>query len=356
LNIVARAAATPAIPSLRGAVDCILGSQLADGAIPWFEDGPWDAWNHTECLMALLATGQREAAGAGFDFLADTQHADGAWLGGYGNALPFEADGLRIARVAAPEVRDSNFTAYPATGLWHAYLSGMGRNFVDRYWPMVRDAIDFVIVNQHPQGDVSWCSEAHRSPLDDAVLAGNASIYLSLAHAIALSNVVNDRRPHWQEAWARLGNTIRSRGDRFDRLGTDRSGFAMDWYYPILAGALPENVARRRLLSRQAQFIEQGRGCRCVASEPWATVAESAELAMVLIGLGLPRQARALLKWQEAHRDTDGVYWMGWQFELDIAWPVEKPSWTQAAMILAHDALENRSASGRILAGGITGA
>jgi hypothetical protein len=355
MSIVAHATATARTHPFQGAVDSILGNQLATGAIPWFEGGPWDAWNHTECLMALLATGEWDAARAGFEYLADAQQADGAWLGGYGNALPFEPDGMRIARVPAPKVRDTNFTAYPATGLWHAHLSGMGRKFVDRYWPMVRAAIDFVITNQHPEGDISWCSEAHGSSIDDSVLAGNASIYHSLGHAIALSNVVNDHQLHWHGARGRLRDAIRSPAHRFDRIGTDRSGFAMDWYYPILAGALPMNVARRRLLSGQARFIEAGRGCRCVATEPWATVAESAELAMVLIGLGLPRQARTLLKWQDAHRDADGAYWMGWQFELDIAWPVEKPSWTQAAMILAYDALENHSDASRILASGATG-
>jgi hypothetical protein len=356
MSSVARATRTARTLLARGAVDCILGNQLATGAIPWFENGPWDAWNHTECLMALLTSGEWGAAGAGFDHLAHAQQADGAWLGGYGNALPFEPDGMRIARVAAPEVRDTNFTAYPATGLWHAYLSGMSRIFVDRYWPMVRAAIDFVLPNQHPAGDISWCSEAHGAPIDDSVLAGNASIFLSLRHAMALAELMNDPQPHWRIACGRLRDVIQSPADRFDRIGTDRSAFAMDWYYPILAGALPMNIARRRLRAGSVRFIEPGRGCRCVASEPWATVAESAELAMTLIGLGLPRQASTLLSWQDAHRDEDGAYWMGWQFDLDIAWPVEKPSWTQAAMVLAYDALENCSAASRILAGGLRGA
>ena len=37
-----------------------------------------------------------------------TQAPDGSWLGGYGNALPMEGR-LKIARVAAPELKDANF-------------------------------------------------------------------------------------------------------------------------------------------------------------------------------------------------------------------------------------------------------
>ena len=60
----------------------------------------------------------------------------------------------------------------------------------------------------------------------------------------------------------------------------------MNWYYPALSGVLGTGAALAQLESRAASFAVLGLGCRCVASEPWVTVAESCELAMALLGLG----------------------------------------------------------------------
>jgi hypothetical protein len=338
------------LDGLDGALRTMLEAQRPDGAIPWFEDGPWDAWNHAECLMALEALGERDAADRGFDHLAASQAPSGAWLCGYGNALPMEGRD-RIARIAAPQVCDTNFAGYPATALWRLWLSRRDLALVRRHWPMVRAAIGFVISCQHPQGDVSWCGEAHATAQDDAVLAGCASLYASLDHAIALAAVVGDPQPAWTPARARLGAVIRTQPERFDRAGADRSGFAMDWYYPVLAGALGSEAGEARIAGSWARFVQPGRGCRCVASEPWATVAESAELALTLIRLGRRREAAELLDWQDAHRDLDGAWWMGWQFAEAIPWPLEKPTWTQAAMILAREALAGGSPAAGVLTG-----
>lgn len=347
-GIVASGRASADFAHLGGALNAILATQRAGGAIPWFEDGPWDPWNHAECLMALGVMGEWEAALAGFEHLATAQEADGGWLGGYGNALPMEGR-LRIARIPAPVVRDSNFAAYPATALWHTWLLTQDVGLVKRFWPMVRGAIDFVLRLQHPQGDVSWSAEAHGTTADDAVLAGNASIFKSIGHALLLAALVDDPQPGWAEARARLGVAIQTAPARFDRAGIDRSGFGMDWYYPALSGALPSEEALARLRFGRRRFVVDGLGCRCVVSEPWVTVAESAELAMALIGAGRRDLAVTLLGWQEARRDADGAYWMGWQYEEAIPWPQEKPSWTQAAMILAQDALTASTAANGVL-------
>jgi hypothetical protein len=335
--------------SLDAAVARILAVQTLDGAIPWYEAGPWDAWNHAECLMALAVAGRRDAVDRGFDYLAESQETAGGWLCGYGNAVPMEDD-ERVARTEAPQVRDTNFAAYPATAVWHRYRLSGDLSFVRRYWGMVRSAIDFVLRCQGRRGEVSWCSEAVGTDVDDALLAGNASIFKSVGHALLLARLMDDPQPAWGHARERLRRTILSFPERFDRRA-DRSGFAMDWYYPILAGVVPPAAAKARLRFHRSRFIEPQRGCRCVATEPWATVAESAELALTLVGLGLNREAAHLLAWQERHRDVDGAYWMGWQFQLDVAWPLEKPSWTQAVMILAHDALNRGSAAHDVLVG-----
>lgn len=343
-----RSRATAALGELRGAVQVIAQAQRADGAIPWFDDGPWDPWNHAECVMALAVMGERQAARAGLDYLQTTQGPDGSWLGGYGNALPMEGR-LKIARVAAPELKDANFIAYPALAVWHDFRLTGEAGEARRRWPMVRAAIDFVLSLQHPEGDISWCAEAHGGALDDAIVAGNASIHASLGAAIRLADLLGEPSDGWRQAHASLRNAILCRPDRFDRTGASRSGFAMDAYYPILAGVMPWMASLARLETRVAPFVVQGLGCRCVLGEPWFTVAESSELAMALIRLGRHRQAQALLSWQMAHRDADGAFWMGWQNEEEIFWPQEKPTWTQAAVILATDALHGATTACGVL-------
>ena len=106
-----------------------------------------------------------------------------------------------------------------------------------------------------------------------------------------------------------------------------------------------------RLETKVAPFVRPGLGCLCVIDQPWVTTAESCELAMAMLRLGRRASAATLLDWQNAQRDADGAYWMGWQFEEAIFWPQEKPSWTQAAVILAADAVHAvTSASGVLTA------
>ncbi|MGA0601286.1 hypothetical protein ACO2Q3_11350 [Caulobacter sp. KR2-114] len=339
---------------LTGPVAAILAAQRPDGAIPWFEGGPWDPWNHAECVMALDAMGEFEAADAGFDHLQASQLPDGAWLGEYGNALPM-AGRLKIARQPAPAVRDANFTAYPAVAVWRRYLATRDLGWARRRWPMVRAAIGYVLSLQHPHGDVSWCGEAHGGALDDALVAGNASIYAALGCAIRLAGVLGEPAEAWTLARARLRRAILCAPERYGRRGGvagPGGAFAMDWYYPILAGVMTPAAAFARLEAGAARFMRRGLGCRCVSGEPWVTVAESCEFALALIRLGNLAQAEAVLSWQDAQRDADGAYWMGWQFEEQIFWPQEKPSWTQAAAILAHDALAGESAASAVLVTG----
>jgi hypothetical protein len=161
-----RSAAGAALHDLRGAAQAMLAVQTRDGAIPWFQDGPWDAWNHAECVMALGVMGETEAAQAGLDYLQATQAQDGSWLGQYGNALPMDGR-LKIARMATTALKDSNFIAYPAVAVWHGFQLTGDLAEARRRWPMVRAAIDFVLGLQHAAGDISWCAEAHGGPLDD---------------------------------------------------------------------------------------------------------------------------------------------------------------------------------------------
>ena len=69
------------------------------------------------------------------------------------------------------------------------------------------------------------------------------------------------------------------------------------------------------------------------------TGAETAELVLALVCLGEDARARELLAQVQHLRHGDGSYWTGLVFDEGVRWPVERSSWTAAAMVLAQDAL-----------------
>lgn len=50
-------------------------------------------------------------------------------------------------------------------------------------------------------------------------------------------------------------------------------------------------------------------------------------------------------------RDPDGSYWTGLVYADGKRWPVERTTWTGAAVILAADALSRTTAAGGIFGG-----
>ncbi|MEL6519979.1 MAG: prenyltransferase [Pseudomonadota bacterium] len=334
------------LAALEGASDRILDIQLSSGAIPWFENGPWDPWNHVECAMALTVMEAHGEAGAAFDYLFESQRPDGAWLGEYGNALPM-VDRDFISREKAPAVLDTNFCAYLAVGVLH-YLEATGD--IDRvrdWWPMVRAAMDFVLGLQRPDGAIPWSFEAVGTNEDDALLAGNASIAKSLECAIVLAQRLDKPEPGWIEARQKLVEALRNNPAAFDRRGTG-ARFAMDWYYPVLSGVLDKAVANARIRSGWSDFVTEW-GCRCLSDEPWITVAETCELVLTLVSMDEQEMAEQLFQGTFQHQDSNRAFWMGWQTKEEIFWPREQPSWTQAAAILASDALYGHSRAHRVL-------
>jgi len=321
-----------------GAVDRILELQRDNGSIPWFDGGVFDPWNHTEAAMGLVVAGHIKEARKAFQYLADYQQADGSWWAQYGSAVPmenskYEGDGDE------KYVRDTNFTAYIATGVWHYYLTTGDLQFLKDNWPIVRKAMEFVLSWQHEEGDVRWAADDPLSPEDDALITGCSSIYKSLECAVHIAQALGEPYEDWFHARARLGNALRTKPERFDRTWESKSDFSMDWYYPVLAGVFEGNQARARLASLWDTFVSEGNGCRCVISQPWVTVAEACELTMALLAAGQPEKAKELYSWQHQWRDDSGAYWMGYQYEMNTPWPVERPAWTAGAVLLAADAL-----------------
>ncbi len=312
--------------------------QLTNGAIPWFEDGPWDPWNHVEAAMALCVGNHLREAERAYSFLRETQLADGSWWSEYGNAVPMK-DRTHISRIKAPTIKDTNFTAYVATGIWHHFLATEDMKFLMANWPMVERAVHFILAMQLPNGSISWCADGSDRPINEALVSGSNSIYKSLDSAIRIADMLTIEVQPWKIARKRLGRALANSSHAPGSPWIPKSRFSMDWYYPALSGSLSGAEANKRLTESWSRFVVGELGCLCVVDEPWVTVAESCELAIALLLHGQRAKAEALFSWQLKLRDEDGAFWMGYQCEENIVWPEEKPTWTSAAFVLSADAL-----------------
>jgi hypothetical protein len=211
-------------------------------------------------------------------------------------------------------------------------------------WPAIRRAIGWVLDLQAPRGEVAWERNAAGWPGAFALLSGCASILHGLRCAIAVAGLAGEPQPDWELAADQLGHVIARHPEAF----ADKSRFSMDWYYPVLGGALRGEDAAERIARGWDAFVVPGLGVRCVSDQPWVTVAETCELAISLDACGQRERARALLAAAGRLRHEDGSYWTGWQYVNENHFPAERSSWTSAAVVLAADALDGFSGGAAI--------
>ena len=118
-------------------VDYICGVQQNDGAIPWFEDGVLDPWDHVEAAMGLTVGGRFDEAKQAYYWLKNNQLPNGSWLAAYKDNKV--EDGTRA---------ESNFVAYVATGVWHYYLVTQDIEFLEKLMPVVEAAMELHKMNR----------------------------------------------------------------------------------------------------------------------------------------------------------------------------------------------------------------
>ncbi len=297
--------------------------QEPSGAIPWFPGGPLDVWDHVECAMALSAAGRSGEARRAFEWLRRTQRRDGSWP-------------LRIRDGIVEDAgADANHCAYVAVGVWHHLLVSADESFARRMWPVVVRAMDFALGLQTARGEVRWARDAAGRAAGFALLAASASTHHSLRCAVALGERLDDAQPDWELAAAQLGHAIEGHPEAF----ADRSRWSMDWYYPVLGGAVRGDPGDRRLAGRWEEFVIPGVGIRCVSDRPWVTGAETCELALALHAMRRQDEAMDQVASMQHLRDEDGAYWTGLHVPDGRRWPVERSTWTAAAVVLATDAM-----------------
>jgi hypothetical protein len=308
--------------------------QVRSGMIPWFPGGHCDPWNHVESTMALDVAGLHDEAFRGYRWLVDSQRADGSWHNYY------RADGsIEDAKL------DSNVCAYVATGVWHHWLATGRLAAVVELWPTVERALEFVLSLRRHDATILWARHVDDAPWDYALLTGSSSIQHALRCGVQLATLLGLDRSEWTAAANRICSVINERPEVFE----PKERWAMDWYYPVLTGAMVDQAAKARLGDGYSTFTMEGKGIRCVSDEPWVTASETAEASLAYSAIGDIDTASDLLLWTRSHRRDDGSYDTGIVYPGMQRFPGgEHTSYTAAAVILAADAISATSPASNV--------
>ena len=320
---------------IQSQADFIVGQQLPSGAIPWYRGGITDPWDHVECAIALDFSSRCSEAVLAYKWMRDTQNPDGSWYFSYEDDKPQNL------------TKDTNFSTYLATGLWFHYFVTRDLDFLRYMWPAVEKGINFALSLQQPGGEIYWGLSENNEVWPGAILTASSSTWRSIKGGIRIAKALELDKPDWNEACQRLAGVIKEHPERFDRLGEDKSGHAMTWYYPILVGLIKGKQAEGCLSRRWQDFIIDGWGCKCFADRQSVCIAETFELVLALARTGARDKAKMVLDWVVQFTDSDGVfyreaYWPQRQIRQSELEPQahEKNTWTSAAAILAMVALD----------------
>lgn len=323
---------SPALP-LNEISRLILDTQRPDGEIPWTDGDKTDPWDHVESAMGLNVAGHSFSARKAWEWLARNQVSDGGWYSAYRNGNPSD------------RTRESHMATYLAVGLLHDFMIHGDRKLLERMWPAVERAVDFALRLQAASGEVFWAVSPEGDVDPMALLTGSSSVFMGLKCALAIAAELGLRRPRWATARDRLGHAIRECPHLFNMT---KARFSMDWFYPVLCGAITDEAAERRLDRHWKKFVVTGQGVRCVSDRPWVTVAETCELCLTLCAMGRRNRAEIVFDWIVDRRYADGAYWCGFTFPDMTVWPEDRLTWTNAAVLLAADAIYGLTPGGRL--------
>ena len=298
------------------------------GAIAWEPNGKVDPWDHVESIMALNLLDFKEEALKGFDWLISSQEQDGSWYSEY--------QGEKITNLN----KETNFCAYISSGALHHFLNFKERSFLEKIWPTLKKSIEFVISGQTDEGDILWAKDNNEEWMDDSLLTGCASIFKSLNDFNKIAKTLGYEEFILKEEIKNLKDSIINKSERFDRTWESKARYSMDWYYPVLCGIHNKQDSKKIINERWDEFVVPGLGCKCVSEEPWVTVAESCELILALNKIDEKKTALEIFENISRLIDQkDKLFWTGYVYKDDKFWPIEKPSWTAAAVVLAANSL-----------------
>ena len=256
--------------------------QKESGEIPWSVGGKTDPWDHIESAMGLSIAGFYREAERAYLWLASVQLEDGSWWSEI-------QDGKTIN-----STKETNFAAYMAVGVYHHFLITGDAAFLKQMWNSMSRGIQYAINMQAPEGEIYWARNSEGVIDKMSLLTGCSSIYMSIKCALAIAELLGKKRPGWVKAKNSLGDAIRNRPDVFNMI---KSRYSMDWYYPVLCGAVSGENAKKRIDHFWDKFVVPDWGVRCVSDRPWVTMAETSELVLTLAAVEDYSRAKTIFSW-----------------------------------------------------------
>ena len=177
--------------------------------------------------------GEVEAAERAYEWCRRTQRDDGSWpmkvvaRRGRGRQRRDQHERLPGGRRLAPLAGPSR------PGVRRAVLARRATRRWTSSWRM-----------QLPFGGIAWAQEWHdgvpAAVNRDALLAGCSSIYQSLRAGVALAELMGEPQPDVGAG----RRAARPRAARAPRPVPGQVTFSMDWYYPVLGGAVRGDAGR----------------------------------------------------------------------------------------------------------------
>ena len=289
----------------------IISNQSSSGAIFWDEKGKCDPWDHCECLIALAIYEEWEHFWRGVNWFFTNLNEDGLIYAEFQNEKPSKLH------------YESHHAPYIIMPLIQASLIDKEQDYkkILTNEQLLKLENIFEVLNDFKDEDgyFYWAKDSNGYS-DNSLITASMSIFLSLVAKDKSFPKFNTEM--WQE--------------KFNRDGVDRSRFSMDFYYPFLAG-IKNN--KKEFLDLLDNYYEKGLGVKCVAEEPWVTIAESSECVISALIHDNENIAKQIFNDIQQFQNKDGIFPTGYQYDMEIFWPEENSTWTNAAVIIAAHAL-----------------
>jgi hypothetical protein len=286
----------------------IIFNQSHDGRISWDDKGKCDPWDHCECLIALAIYEEWDAFDLGVEWFFNNLNDDGYIHPEFKGNEPVH------------DHYESHHAPYIILPLTQALLMGRDDLVNDYLKSKIQIIFDQLLNFKDSDGYYYWAIDKNGFS-DNSLITASMSIFLSL---MALDKSLNIKID--EDMW----------DQKFNRDGVDRSRFSMDFYYPYICGVHNNKNDFQKNLK---DFYVEGLGIKCVKEEPWVTIAESCECVIAALVLGDEENAKKIFNNILQFKNDNGIFPTGYQYEMDIFWPEENSTWTNAAVIIAAHAL-----------------
>ena len=301
---------------LAPAKDWIIKNQNINGAINWDHRGKCDPWDHCECLIALAIYEEWEPFIKGVDWFFNNLNSEGH--------IPSEFKNDEITK----DYYESHHAPYIFLPLYQKFLIDNDIDYLKKYKKQIQTIYETTLAFADSQGFLFWAKD-EKGFSDNSLLTASCSVHISLKIFEKIGDILELDYSHNEI----LLNEEKIYSKKFDRDEISRKRFSMDNYYPFLCGIGNDEKIGKVL----GDFYKEGLGIKCVIEEPWVTFAESSEFIISMVKMKKNEDAKKIFQEIMKFQDNRGIFPTGYQYKLDILWPDEFSTWTNAAVIIAAD-------------------